>query len=299
GMIMVEHSDGPMAPTAEICAETLKHVWSSSWIADRDPYKAPVLWRNEMYEEGKKYRIGYYTDDGWFTATPGCVRVVKEAKEKLERMGHTLVPFSPPDVPEMLRVLFGCLALDGGAQLIDSIVDDIAPPIFLSSFFTLRLPIIVQRAIAMVADLFGQSRFAKFGRSVPMNIAELRANYTWIQIYRLRFVEAMKKANVDVLLCPANVFPAPAHEAPLLVTPAASYTALFNLLDFGAGVTKAGTWSEEDEKALEQYPTSDKWYTMAKEFSKDSIGLPLGVQVAAPPFHEEAMLRVLVDIEKG
>ncbi|GMT15713.1 hypothetical protein PFISCL1PPCAC_7010, partial [Pristionchus fissidentatus] len=101
---------------------------------------------------------------------------------------------------------------------------------------------------------------------------------------------------VDVLLCPANVMPAPPHDAPLLISPAASYTALFNLLDFGAGVCKAGTWSKEDEKALNHYPTSDPWYTMAKGFSENSIGLPLGVQVAAPPFHEEAMLRVLVDI---
>ncbi|GMT15712.1 hypothetical protein PFISCL1PPCAC_7009, partial [Pristionchus fissidentatus] len=116
GHPMIEHNEGPMAPTAEIYAETLKHVWSSSWISDHDPYKAPVMWRNEMYEEGKKYRIGYYTDDGWFTATPGCVRVVNEAKDKLEKMGHTLVPFFPPPILPRCAVSTLALSLWTGHQ---------------------------------------------------------------------------------------------------------------------------------------------------------------------------------------
>ncbi|GMT15748.1 hypothetical protein PFISCL1PPCAC_7045, partial [Pristionchus fissidentatus] len=299
GHPMIEYNDGPLAPTAEICAEILKHAWSSSFISDRDPYKAPVMWKSELYEEGKKYRIGYYTDDGWFTAAPGCVRMVHEAKEKLERMGHTLVPFTPPDLTHFCRVYFGALALDGASEMMGSMVDDIAPPIFLSALFTLRLPILVQRAIARIFGLLGYWRIAVFGRAMVRNTHELHDNYKWIQNYRLRFVEEMKKLNVDLLLTPANPLPAPPHDVPLLISTAACYTGLYNLLDFGGGTTKFGVWTEEDEKALENYPTSDPWYKIAKEGSKDSVGLPLGVHVACPPFHEEAMLRVLVDLEKG
>lgn len=30
-----------------------------------------------------------------------------------------------------------------------------------------------------------------------------------------------------------------------------------------------------------------------------SVGLPVGIQVAAPPYHEETVLRILQDIEKS
>ncbi|PIO62157.1 Amidase, partial [Teladorsagia circumcincta] len=45
-------------------------VWSSNWITENDPYVPPVVWNDEMYRKGNKYRIGYYVDDGWFTPAP-------------------------------------------------------------------------------------------------------------------------------------------------------------------------------------------------------------------------------------
>ncbi|VDM80066.1 unnamed protein product [Strongylus vulgaris] len=95
-------------------------MWSNNWITEHDPYVPPVLWNDDMYREGRKYRIGYYIDDGWFTPAPAIQsspyikRAVLEAKSHLEAAGHTLVPFKPPRVPEMMRHYVRGVCVDGG-----------------------------------------------------------------------------------------------------------------------------------------------------------------------------------------
>ncbi|GMT26002.1 hypothetical protein PFISCL1PPCAC_17299, partial [Pristionchus fissidentatus] len=299
GRPLINSSDGPLAPSIDTCAEICKMMWSTTWHSDYDSYVPPVLWRDDLYQEGKKYKIGYYTDDGWFTPTPGCARVVEEAKKALEAKGHTLVPFSPPNVPEIYRLFVCSVCVDGGKYLMDLLENDLTPPVFLSAMMPLRIPIVLQRAAGTLAGLLGYKRIDKFLHCMARTTSELRQSYAAIEAYRHTFVNEMKKAGVDILLCPANIMPAPPHEGPLHLSCGVSYTAIFNLLDFGAGVCKAGTWSQEDERKLVDYPTTDLWYKMAKDFSKDSVGLPLGVQVAAPPYMEEGVLRVLSDIEHG
>ncbi|ETN72703.1 hypothetical protein NECAME_18707 [Necator americanus] len=68
-----------------------------------------------MYREGAKYRVGYYVDDGWFTPAPAIQRAVLEAKTHLEAAGHIVVPFQPPDVPEMMRQFVRAVCVDGGS----------------------------------------------------------------------------------------------------------------------------------------------------------------------------------------
>lgn len=56
---------------------------------------------------------------------------------------------------------------------------------------------------------------------------------------------------------------------------------------------------EDEKKLIDEYPETDPWYKLAKQASIGSLDLPIGVQVAAPPFREETVLRVLRDIEKA
>ncbi|KAF8371271.1 faah-2 [Pristionchus pacificus] len=312
GRPLINSSDGPMARSIDTCAHICKQMWSSNFQSEFDPYVPPVPWRDELYEAGKKWKIGYYKDDGWFTPTPGCARMVEEAKKALEAKGHTLIPFSPPDVPEIYRLFVCAVCVDGGAYLMNLMDNDIVPDMFLETVFPMRFPIVLQRAAAHVAGWLGYPRLKKLAQSMPMSTSgmfihfgrlsestKLRQNYAAIEAYRHTFLGEMKKAGVDILLCPASVMPAPPHEGPLQLSCGVSYCSIFNLLDFGAGVCRAGNWTEDDELKLRDYPETDMWYTMAKGYSKDSVGLPLGVQVAAPPYMEEAVLRVLSDIEHG
>ena len=45
-----------------------------------------------------KLRIGFYEEVDYFPCTPGVRRAIRVAKEKLEALGHELVPFVPPRI---------------------------------------------------------------------------------------------------------------------------------------------------------------------------------------------------------
>ncbi|ETN79544.1 hypothetical protein NECAME_09784, partial [Necator americanus] len=117
GRPLINSNDGPMAKDIQTIVDFLKEVWRDDFTSQQDPYVPPVLWNNEMYAEGKKYRIGYYIDDGWFTPIPAIQRAVLEAKDHLEAAGHTLIPFHPPNIPRVMRHFIRAVCVDGGKFL--------------------------------------------------------------------------------------------------------------------------------------------------------------------------------------
>lgn len=63
---------------------------------------------------------------------------------------------------------------------------------------------------------------------------------------------------MDALVVPSFVVPAVPHEFPSQLGPCGFATALFNMLDYPAGVVPTGTVLKEDDEALQdekEYPT--------------------------------------------
>lgn len=133
-------------------------MWSDIRLSDQDPFVVPVDFREDLFAEGRKYRIGlfllhvdsvllpilislsgYYTTDGYIDQLPGNQRVVREAVELLKakgltnvspmgdkyvHVGHDLVPFSLGKIArKTFRGVFATLIADGGAALADRLKD--------------------------------------------------------------------------------------------------------------------------------------------------------------------------------
>ncbi|CAD6192867.1 unnamed protein product [Caenorhabditis auriculariae] len=298
GRPLINSNDGPMARDIETNVAFLREVWKDDWISQQDPYVPPVLWNEDLYKEGRKYRIGYYVDDGWFTPTPALQRSVLEAKEHLERAGHTLVPFQPPRVPEVMRLFVRAVCVDAGQYLLNKMLNDIVEPTLYAQVAMWMIPVRLQRVLAYVGSVFFP-RLGNLMKALAKDTSELRECYAAIEAYRSEFTVLMLDKKIDALLCPSQVMPAPPHDIPSKLFASISYTGIFNLLDFGAGVVNATYVTKDDEEKLEAYPETDVWYKLAKKATKGTVGFPVGVQVAAPPFREEIVLRVLRDIEKA
>ncbi|VDL75786.1 unnamed protein product [Nippostrongylus brasiliensis] len=297
GRPLINSSDGPMTKDIETTVDFLREVWRDDWIAKEDPYVPPVAWNEENYKKDKTYRIGYYVDDGWFTPIPAIQRAVLDAKEHLEAAGHTLVLFHPPSIPRVMRLFLSAVCVDGGNFLISKLMNDIIDPLLFSQVALFMIPVWVQRLLAYPAKLIFP-RLSNIMHSLPRNTSELRENYADIEDYRHDFVMKMKEQNLDALLCPPQVMTAPKHNVPARLFAGCNYTAVFNLLDFGAGVVKTtSVTADDDRRLIEEYPESDPWYRLVKESSKGCVGYPVTVQVAAPPYKEEIVLRILRDIE--
>ncbi|KAK0400098.1 hypothetical protein QR680_003355 [Steinernema hermaphroditum] len=296
GRPMICASAGPMAQSIRSAAHYLKCIWSDDWISRVDPYVPPVLWKDEEYSSTRKLKIGYYIDDGWFTPTPALQRAVLESKDILEKAGHTLVPFEPPNVTRAFQLFIGAVCVDGGAYLINKIDSDLPVPGYNAMLFMYRMPIFVQRLLAAILDHI-YPRMAKALRAMPKTTTDLRQIYSEIKKYRKTFNDKMKEDGIDALICPVQVFPTVEHHVPMTIFATVSYTGLFNLLDYAAGTVSVTQVTEIDEANLAEYPSSDPWYTKVKEATKGSIGLPVGVQVVCQPYQEERCLRILGEIE--
>ncbi|PAV85966.1 hypothetical protein WR25_26541 isoform E [Diploscapter pachys] len=150
GRPLINSNDGPMATTIKDNVTFLRAVWDDMYTHERDPYVPPVLWNEDLYKEGKKYRIGYYVDDGWFTPIPAIQRAVLEAKEHLERAGHTLVPFKPQNIPFMIRCFVRACCVDGGTFLRNKLMNDIMDPTIRNMVVSYMIPVWIQRLLAMI-----------------------------------------------------------------------------------------------------------------------------------------------------
>uniref|UniRef100_A0A8D3CWB9 Fatty-acid amide hydrolase 1 n=1 Tax=Scophthalmus maximus TaxID=52904 RepID=A0A8D3CWB9_SCOMX len=108
-----------------------------------------------------------------------------------------------------------------------------------------------------------------------------------------------RRCNIDVLLCPM-IGPAYNFLYCGRVTPALSYTMLYNLLTFPAGVVPVSTVTAEDEEELKHYKGNyqDYWDKLFKKAVSGGEGLPVAVQCVALPWQDELCLRLMKEVEQ-
>ncbi|KAK5986938.1 hypothetical protein GCK32_010868, partial [Trichostrongylus colubriformis] len=195
-------------------------------------------------------------------------RAVLEAKTYLEAAGHTVVPFHPPRVPQMMRHYVRAVCVDGGKFVYNKLSSDIIDPSLYGQMLIFLVPVWIQRLLAYPVEKFFP-RLANMMRAMTLSTVELRETYAEIEQYRGEVVELMMKNHIDALLCPPQVLITPKHDIPAKLFSAVGYTALFNLLDFGAGVVNVTKVKESDEQILrDEYPETDLWYRTAKNACK-------------------------------
>ncbi|XP_077863325.1 fatty-acid amide hydrolase 1-like [Saccoglossus kowalevskii] len=75
--------------------------------------------------------------------------------------------------------------------------------------------------------------------------------------YINEYLKAWNESELDVLICPAFAIPACTSQQSGRLAMAASYSSLFNMLDFPAGCVPVTTVTEADEEDMKTYPTND------------------------------------------
>lgn len=297
GRPLVNCSEGPMATEVSALVFFLRAVWRDDWISERDPYVPPVPWNEQQFSR-LHFRIGYYENDGWFQPTPALARAVRESVARLEKIGYKAEPFRLPDMSKAFQLFVGAVTVDGCRHLINEICSDIMMDEYRFTIGFYKTPLILQRIIAFFISPFFP-RIASVLRSLPSSTSHLREIYAEIEKFREEYAKLMSEQKLDALICPVQVMPAIAHQYPIKLFTATSYCGVYNLLDFAAGTLRVTNVTINDEKELEKYPTSDLWYQMAKNATKGAVGLPVGVQIVAPPYHEETVLKIMSDLEKS
>ncbi|XP_069498367.1 vitamin D3 hydroxylase-associated protein-like [Ambystoma mexicanum] len=299
GITSVVPMIGPMARDVDSLALCMKALLCED-LFYLDPTVPPIPFNEEVYTSSKALRIGFYDTDE-FTMPPPCMRrAVRETKRLLEKAGHTLIPFTPPRMEYVSNELFtrGLFA-DGASIILDKYKGDIVDPNLKSQIFNYRLPNWIKRTVAAilrpVCPRISKDLTALCGRS---SAKDLWAQNAETQAYCHEFTSEWRKLKLDVVLCPVM---GPAYNLGYLgkLLSTGSYTYLYNVLNFPAGIVPVTTVTEQDEEELQHYKGhyNDRWDKLTKQAVEDGVGLPVAVQCVALPWQEELCLRFMKEVE--
>lgn len=194
---------------------------------DGDTCAAPVPLRWPSDEETKKFRIGYFEDDGRTPVTPETRAAVRTAAELLQRAGFQVEPFRPAGLQEARELWKKFFVVCGGMLI---------RPMFSCREHDLS-PILRQ--------------FLEWSAAEPPLTTQTLLD-AWIRRDTLRAEFLAQMREYSILLCPAAAIPAFRHgERSWQVEgrtvdylDAWSYTEWFNLLGNPAAVVPVGNSPE-------------------------------------------------------
>ncbi|XP_057286720.1 vitamin D3 hydroxylase-associated protein-like isoform X3 [Pezoporus wallicus] len=162
------------------------------------------------------------------------------------------------------------------------------------------VPFVPPKIDYMVDELFTRGIFSDGGAHLMdcLSAKNLWDQHGAVEAYRTEFIVKWRKLRLDVILCPA-LGPAFNHGYAGKLFAATSYTNLYNVLDFPAGVVPVSTVTRADEEELKHYRGhyGDPWDKRLKEAVEGAVGLPVAVQCVALPWQEELCLRFMKEVE--
>ncbi|XP_073708337.1 fatty-acid amide hydrolase 1-like [Garra rufa] len=300
GQKSVLSSIGPMGRDVESLALFMRALLCQDMFS-LDPTIPPILFNQEVYESSEPLRIGYYENDGYQQPSPSMARAFRETKDLLERAGHTLVPFQPLRLYHTMHelTLRGVFS-DGGRTFLSNMKGDPVDPCLCGQTTKLGTPGFIKKLISAVLRPFYPRISAFIDGSLGVgSVEELWKLHDNIEQYIQEVIAEWRRLNVDVLLCPML---GPAYNFCYCgsIGSALSYTALYNLLNFPAGVVSVSTVTEEDEAQLSHYKGAhgDAWDKLFVKAVKGGVGLPVAVQCVSLPWQDEMCLRFMREVEQ-
>nr|XP_046248198.1 fatty-acid amide hydrolase 1 isoform X2 [Scatophagus argus] len=300
GQKSVLSSSGPMARDVDSLALCMQALLCD-YMFSLDPTVPPIPFNAQIYQSSKPLRIGYLESDGYTQPSPSMVRAVREVKALLEQAGHTLVPYSPLKITYAVSELMvkGIMA-DGATSLLQKLEGSPLDPCLSSQVFPYYFPKWLKKTLSFllkplsprVSDIL--SSLCGVG-SVP----ELWKQHAAVEDYIYETIADWRRCNIDVLLCPV-IGPAYNFFYCGKASHAVSYTMLYNLLNFPAGVVPVSTVTAEDEEKLKDYKGiyKDNFDKLFKEAVSGGKGLPVAVQCVALPWQDELCLRFMKEVEQ-
>jgi fatty acid amide hydrolase len=294
GARVVSIQSGPMARTASDVAFFFQAL-EPKLLHDVDPLVPPIAQREA--KTLRSLRVGFYTDNGLLSPSSAIVAAVERGADALRAAGAFVTRFTPTGLDELTYEVIALLGADGGHELEEMLGDSPIAESLKPIRDLARMPRAMRTGLASVGKLTGDRELARLVASVgEKSGTRLIEIVTRLATLRDDVLAEMQAQNLDALLCPAYATPAVPHGASGELLLAASYSLVFNALGFPAGVVPVTRVHATEARRTD---ASGRLGRLARRIDEQSAGLPVGVQVAAPPWHDEEVLALLVAIEKN
>ncbi len=297
GQEAVRSQSGPMGRRARDLVLLLRGIDVLAMAAD-DPASVPLPFSDPAEIDVERVRVGYYVDDGLVTPSSAVGRAVVDASKALRGSGLDVKPFSPPAMRDAIGLYFSLMSADGGATAWGQLASSPAEPTLVPLKRMASLPTPVRIALIRTLRVLGEDRASwLLDRLGEKSVEELWRLTRSARGYRLDLLEAMHKQEVDVLLCPPHATAAVPHTKGAEFLIAGSYSMLYNLVQFPAGVVPVTTVRPSETRRLGE--GTDRFDRTAAAVDAASGGLPVGVQVVGAPFTDERVLAVMMRLDEA
>jgi len=293
----VPATPGPMARYVEDLIEVCAAVWDKPYY-DSDIRIPPLPFRREATEVKRPLRIGWYTD-GYVYPEPcrSVVRAVEEARDALAAAGHTLLHVQPWEACPLADII-GCdIALE---RLTDTDGGLVVGAVPLSSGSNDSHPDHWTHPACQALVPKPGTKSTVHTKMPPTNTPKrYQAALAARDRLRDKFAGFWKANELDLLLCPVFPFPPPPVEEVRKGSGRYIHTRIYNFLDYAAGVVPATRVTEEDllqgyDAKTDDVPLAE----MATLAVEGSLGLPVAVQLVAPPWREELCLGGMLEVQR-
>lgn len=294
GQEVVRGQIGPMARTVADL-DLVMRAMDPSAMALVDPYVPPLPYPRMDSVDLASLKVGYYEDDGFLTPAASVRRGVREAVAALGEAGVELVPFTPPNVEDVLWTYIAAMAADGNKALKRIIASDPVIDPLKTIWKLAKLPAWARKALGKAFELSGEGRVGKLiqaslGGSVDAQFA-LAARRAWLRAEELR---AWQDAGIAALVCPNFATSAAPFGMSHDFTLGFACASRYNFLDLPAGsLPVTSVQAEETQRPAPR----DRIEKRAAAIEAESVGLPIGVQVVGLPYQEHVVLKVMAAIE--
>jgi len=255
-----------------------------------DDGRGPLLPYSAVSVRG--LRVALCEDDGIFAPCPAARRAVREAAAALGGAGAELVQIDMPARSRLYASFYAIMNADrlaharatlGGGKIDPRIRNILRASTLPRPLIELALRATSRGRLLEITRNLGDGSANAYFAAVE-TLAELRA----------QALDAMRGA--DIVLSPASALPALRHGASAELGGIGSYTLAWNVLGWPAGVVP---WTQVREGEESDRPiTRDVGDRVARETERGSVGLPIGVQVAAAPQRDHVALAALRALEQ-
>ena len=285
---------GPIARRVEDLSLMLAVLSTAESKYDVTP---PLPWNDPAKVDVSRLRIGYFTDNGYFSASPSIRRAVEEAAAALNALGADVVQMRAPDTEEGMRLFVGIFSADGSAGLKRSLHDDSPVASLRGTVQGASIPNSLRPTVSAV-----MARRSQRYRPALIRYAGARSTEEYWKlveartIYRGRFLGELADNGIDAVLSPPFGVPAPLHDSTEHLLPAGSYGLIWSVLGMPVGVVSTTRVRRGEDS--DRSPSGDIKDMTALQVEQHSRGLPVGVQVAARHWHDEIALAVMAALEE-
>lgn len=300
GQEVVRGQCGPMARSVRDVA-TLFGALDPAAMARLDPSVPPLSAIDPGTIDLAGLRVGVFTDDGFITPAQSVQRAVREAADHLRAAGCDVVEFAPPSAGDIIETYYAALSSDGGATATAALAGESVTPQLRELMRAATMPGVIRSLATSVIALRGETRVATVLRQLGTKPVERYWKLTSRRSsLRVSVLDAWSAAGLDAVLCPAHATPAVGHRQSGDFTAAGCYAMRYNFLNLPAGVVPVSR--VRDDETARPAPSgrkADRVDRKATLVEAGTAGLPLGVQVAARPYHEATVLALMAAVETG